>query len=60
MKKAEIRILALILVWIIIGDVFLFRIYNKVEHTRKTLMMENMYNKNDIVLELQNLGRALY
>lgn len=56
MKKFEVAILFLILVWIILGDIFLYMIYNKVEHTRNTLMMENMYNKNDIISEIQHIN----
>ena len=60
MKKIELIILALILVWIIVWDLILYKVYNKVEETRTTLIMENMYNKNDIVSEIQDLWRNFY
>ena len=60
MNKLIFFILTLILVSLIIWDLLLFKVYNKVEHTRTTLMMENMYNKNDIVSEIQGISSLIY
>lgn len=59
MKKLELIILALILCWIVIWDIILYKVYNKIEDATTAITMENMYNKNDIVAEIQQLGRMI-
>jgi len=59
MKKIEILILTLILLWIIVWDILLYKVYNKIEQTRNSIIMENMYNKKDIISELQYMNSYL-